>query len=353
MEKKTTRFLNISLILVSLFCIIIFISQTFLVNILGENAIRQLGIFYMSGISEQVASHFGTTIELRLSQVESLVNSVPPGRYTGETSMLIGLTYNARSSGFEYLAFYTDDGNFHMLYGSQVTADVPEDLRRSIQGGKYNVCAGKDEKGTPIVLMGVPAIYPMSDGNTSIALVAGLPTSYLSDTLENNIQSGIMEYSIFRNDGSYVLHNSKIEENNYFDRVENLYETCNGKAPEQYAKELRDALENDKDYTSEVLISGERWNVYCTDLPNSEWHLLVKISHNQLDETVTLLQKKWSYLSIGGCGLIICALLLVFVGYYRLTKKQMRALENARKTAEQAQLSAERSTEPKMNSYPI
>lgn len=61
-----------------------------------------------------------------MSQVESLVDSVPPGRVTGESAMRIGLSYNARSAGFEYLALYTEDGNFHMIYGSQVTADVPE-----------------------------------------------------------------------------------------------------------------------------------------------------------------------------------------------------------------------------------
>ena len=116
-------------------------------SLMSGSAVRRLGIFYMSGISEQVSSHFGTTIELRLSQVESLVNSVPPGRTTGGTSMQVNLTYNARSAGFEYLAFYTDDGSFHMIYGSQVTADVPEALRRSVQGGKHNVCAGKDEAG--------------------------------------------------------------------------------------------------------------------------------------------------------------------------------------------------------------
>ena len=107
MEKRTTRFLNISLVLVSFFCIFIFIIQTIFVNITGEDTIRQLGIFYMSGISEQVSTHFGTTIELRLSQVESLVDSVPPGRVTGESAMRIALSYNARSVGFEYLALYT------------------------------------------------------------------------------------------------------------------------------------------------------------------------------------------------------------------------------------------------------
>ena len=349
MEKRTTRFLNISLALVSLFCVIIFIAQAVCVSLMGENAVRQLGVFYMSGISEQVSSHFGTTIELRLAQVQSLVNSVPPGRITDATSMQISLTYNSRAAGFEYLAFYTDDGDFHMIYGSQLTADVPEALRRSLLGGKHNVTAGTDGDGTPVVLVGVPAAYPMNNGDTSIALVAGMPTSRLSSRLESNMQSGVIEYSILRDDGSYVLqNNAAITETNYFDRVENVYQTISGRSPAQYIEEFRAAMETDTDYTSEMLIEGERWNVFCTSLPNSEWHLLLlKISHGTLDETIDLLQRMWSYIAIGGCGLIVGALLLVFVGYYRLTRMQMTALDDARRTAEEAMRSAERSSRAK------
>ncbi|MBD5133825.1 MAG: response regulator [Clostridiales bacterium] len=347
MEKRTTRFLNISLILASLFCIAIFVCQTVCINLMGADAIRELGVFYMSGTTEQVSSHFETIIELRLSQVEAIVHAVPPSRAERNPSMQIELTYNARSAGFEYLAFYTDDGRSHMIYGSQITPDVPEAMRQSVQGGKNNVCAGTDAAGTPVVLIGVPANYLMDDGTTSVALVAGLPTSYLSDTLERDIQSSIIEYSIIRNDGSYVLHNSTVEEKNYFDRIDRLYETYGGKDPAQYAAELRGALDADIDYTSEAMISGERWNIYCTTLPNSDWHLLLKISHNTLDETVHLLQRRWSAVSVGGCALIVGALLFVFVGYYRLTKMQMKALDEARKTAEQAQRSAERSNRAK------
>lgn len=346
MEKRTTRFLNVSLALVSVFCIIIFIIQAVWSNLMGEEAIRRLGVFYMSGISEQVTSHFGTAMELRLSQVESLVDAVPPGRVTTESAMQVALNYNARSAGFEYLALYTEDGTFHMLYGSQVTPDVPEDMYRSVQGGRYNVCAGKDAAGIPVVLMGVPAAYPIGDGDKSIALVAGLPRTYLSDTLETNMQGTIMEYSIIRTDGSYVLSTDAVEEN-YFDRIEDLYETCNGKEPAQYAEEFREALEAGRDYTSEAQIAGESWNVYCTGLPNSEWHLVLKISHNTMNETVNLLQRNWTYVSVGGGALIIGALLLVFLGYYRLTKLHMQALEEARETAEQAMLLAERSNRVK------
>ena len=62
MEKKTTLFLNVILVLVSLFCIFIFICQTVCINLMGEDAIGQLGVFYISGISEHVTSHFGTII---------------------------------------------------------------------------------------------------------------------------------------------------------------------------------------------------------------------------------------------------------------------------------------------------
>lgn len=207
-------------------------------RLMGEDAIWQLGVFYMSGISEQVSAHFGTTIELRLSQVGSLVDPVPPGRITSDASMRIDSTYNARSAGFEYLASYMDGGSFHMIYGPQVTADVPEALSRSVRGGKHDVCAGMDEAGTPVVLTGVPAVCPMGDEQTSVALVAGLPTSYLSATLENDIQTNGMEHSIVRDGGSYVLNNSTGEEKDYFDRVELLYEPYNGKGPAQYAEEF-------------------------------------------------------------------------------------------------------------------
>lgn len=337
MKNTAMRFLNVSLVLVSLFCALIFIIQTVCMNMMGSDAIRQLGVTYMSDMSKQVASHFGTLIELRLSQVESLADFVPPGRFSnGLAQMQIELTYNARSIGFEYLALYTKERQFQMIYGSQVVPEIPEALHKSVLGGKYNVCAGKDAEGNPVVLMGVPAAYPTENGDTSIALVAGFPLSYLSDTLESNIDNGMMEYSIIRSDGSYVLYDGAAKEDNYFTQIEKHYETYNKKNPAQYAAELKDALEHGRDYTSEVKISGERWNIYCTSLPNSEWLLLVKTSHNALDEIVFLLQERWTLISLGGCALIICALLLVFLGYYRLTGRQIYELNEARKSAERS-----------------
>ena len=78
MKNRTTRFLVISLACISILCVVVFSYLASRMNRRGAEAIGELGAIYMSGMSEQAATHFGTAIELRLSQVGALVDSVPP-----------------------------------------------------------------------------------------------------------------------------------------------------------------------------------------------------------------------------------------------------------------------------------
>ena len=55
MKNKTTRYLTVSLVLVSFFCVFVFGVQTVCMNLMRADAIRELGVIYMSGLSEQVA----------------------------------------------------------------------------------------------------------------------------------------------------------------------------------------------------------------------------------------------------------------------------------------------------------
>lgn len=332
MRHNRTRFLTAGLLLASLFCIIVFHIQTTWMNRTGTEAIKEIGVIYMSGMSKQVAAHFGTTIELRLSQVEALVDAVPPARHRENEAMRVELSQNARSRGFEYLAFYTEDGEFQMIYGAAVEPETPQALYRSVMGGRDNVCVGQDEHGERVALIGVPAVYDMGDGRQSAALVAGLPVSYLSDTLSVNVDSSLVEYAIIRRDGAFILQNADEDRGNYFDRV----------SREQYIEELQASIEKGRDYTSEIVIEGERWNLYCTELPSSEWYLLLYMPYNILDQTVERLTHRWSLGSVGSCVLILCALLSIFALYFRQIRRQMRELNDAYQSAEEARQAAEK-----------
>ena len=137
MRKMTTRFLIISLMIVSIVFVIIVAYQAARMNRKGADTIRDVGEIYMSGMSEQVAMHFGTTIELRLSQVGALASYLQAGNYNKRDAMEVALTSNARARGFDYLAFYKENGEFQMLYGSQLDSIEQEAFLGSLISGKW------------------------------------------------------------------------------------------------------------------------------------------------------------------------------------------------------------------------
>ena len=202
-KNKTTRFLIISIICISILCVIVFSYLTLRMNRRGAKAIEELGAIYMTGMGEQAANHFGTTIELRLSQVGALVDSVPPVDGRDISSTKVQLSYNARARGFDHLAFLFSDGSFEMLYGSDIIADDAEPFLDSLTSGEGKMEAGRDSLGNSLVLMGIPAAYRTDDGRESIALVAALPVSYISDTLSLDPDNEMIYYFIIDREGEF------------------------------------------------------------------------------------------------------------------------------------------------------
>ena len=205
-------------------------------------------------------------------------------------------------------------------------------------GGKDNVSAGQDEHGERVVLIGVPAAYDIGEGRKSAALVAGLPADYLDDALAVNVDSSMVDYSIIRTDGTVIMQNADVAKSNYFDKAD---------WEDEYVSRLRESMENGEDYSGEIKADGKRWNLYCTALPASEWHLLLHMPYSTLDRTVERLANRWSFCSVSGCMLVLGALLLVFAGYYRLTRKQMYELNKAYQSAEKERHTAERASRAK------
>lgn len=335
MKNRTNRFLIASLVFVSILCVVIFASLVFRMNRKGAKTISEVGEIYMSGMSHQTSMHFGTAIELWMSQVSALVDSVPPERTDGGASMKIPLTYNARARGFDSLALYCSDDTFRMIYGIQIEGARQRSFIESVSRGEEKVATGIDAEGNTIILMGVPSDYPVEDGKTCFALVAGLSASYFEDILSEDLESTI-GYSIIREDGSFVVRDEGMEGDNYFEWVKAHSENIKGKDGTQHITELGDAVASGEAYISEIILNGERTRLYCTRLPYSEWSLLLSMPYGILDRTINELGNQWTVTAAIDCALILGALLAVFAGYFHFTRKQMNDLDEARKAAERA-----------------
>jgi len=221
--NNATRFLTVSLALVLLLTVCIFSFLAYFMVHKSNETISTVGTTYMSGMGEKVTQHFATTIELRLSQVDALVKSFP--ELDGPSASLRSdLTFNAKARDFESLAFYSSSGEFDMIYGDPPTLSNPEPFLASMNNGDKKVAVADTNHGERDVILGVSAEYTMSNGETSTALVASLPADYIAETLSLYSETSLVYSHIIRRDGTFVIRSGGAYRENYFDRIQALFE---------------------------------------------------------------------------------------------------------------------------------
>ena len=341
MKNKTTRFLITSLLGVALVCVCVFSFLAVRISDQSSRTINEVGTLYMSSMSEQISMHFETTIDLCLNQMTALVKTVVPEEIHEDPAQMEELVFNAQARDIDYLGFYREDGTFEMVYGDQLKVADPGPFRQSLLSGHRKVAIGSDAKGNEVILLGVPSLHNPTEDHPCIGLVGALPASYINDTLALSENIEHIYSFVIREDGSFIFRSGDADQENYFDRVRDLYDDVSGMTVEQYLVELQDAMSENKNYSAEFSIRGERRHLFCTRLAHSEWYLLTFMPYGTLDAIVNSLGREWVRLSLIGGGVVLLALLLVFAKYFQLIKKQLNALEEARTAAEGAQQVAE------------
>ncbi len=333
MKNKTIRLLTISLIAIAFVCVMVF---TFLASFLGRKntqMISEIGTIYMAGMNERIEMHFKSTIDTQLSQLESIVEEIPEENISDYALMEEDLKYSAEGRNFQYLALYSGDGDFEMITGEQVMLADPEPFWESMKKGDKKIAVGVDASANDIVLFGIRAELPMADGRKSIALVAGIPDEYIVRVLALEENDSLVYSHVIRRDGSFVIKSIATEKNSYFEQVRAIVDEEAGKSAETYVEELQSAMRERKRYSTVLHMEGSRSHLYCTSLSNSEWYLVTVMPYGAMDETVSHFSAIQVTSIFIGSGIILFGLLVVFILYLNLSRRQMEELEKAREEA--------------------
>ena len=329
--NNANRFLAVSLAFVLLLTVCIFSFLAIFMSRKSTDTISAVGTTYMTGMGEKVTQHFASIIELRLSQVEALVAGFHPDSASPE-ELREELSANARLRGFESLAYYSRTGEFDMLFGEEPTLADPEPFLASMNAGEIKIAVTTPVGGQKDVLLGVSAEYTMSDGETCTALVATLPVDYITKALSLYGENTLVYSHIIRRDGTFVIRSGDAFRENYFDRIQALFEE-QGESGEQYVQELEAAMDAGEDYSALLSFGKERRHLQCSKLPYSEWYLVTVLPYGELDKTVNNLSRTLLEMMFLSCAVVLTALLLVFWQYYKILRAQMAELEQAREEA--------------------
>ena len=107
-NTSTTRFLQLSLAGVVVLCLLVFASLFRYSDKETRKTIEEVGSIYMTGMSERITMHFDTTIDYRIAQLQSIVDTYPPDSHA--TAILREQLINGgRARNFVYLGLYAPD----------------------------------------------------------------------------------------------------------------------------------------------------------------------------------------------------------------------------------------------------
>ncbi len=333
-KTHTSRFLAMSLVLVLV--VLIGVLSFYVVSMTNESerVIHEVGTIYMQSMSEKISTHFETTVSLRMDPLKTMIANNPPTSFTNEQAQCEKLRYEGEIRGYDYLAFLGTTGNFHMIYGNNVELEDPDSFISSILNGQNKVAVGHSKNEDKIIMLGVPARYPLGNGEESIALVAGIPSSYLNDILCLDVSNEDLTYShIIRRDGTFVIKNVNTIEKDYFEVLRNTTTVANGAEIKKTIDEIKEAIKHNSDYSTVTHTKGERKHVYCTPLDHSEWYLITIMPYGVLDNTINGLDRTRKFMFFICMIIIVAVLCGVFIMYFSMTRKQIKLLDQAREAA--------------------
>ncbi len=336
-KVKIAHFLRASLIMVCVVCIAVFTILPIFSKMQSEKTINHVGSIYMASMNERISKHFSTMLDLRMTQLNTLAETIPGDDTNDSAEVREWLEYNGKLRGMEAIAYYFGDGSYEMIYGTPVTPANPETFLAAVSSKEQTVSIGIDPDGNQSATIGIPFEIQLADGRKSIAIAGRMPVEYISETLSLDEEDSLLYSFVIRMDGSFVIRSDNVIRDNYFDRARALYESVNGKKDvEQFITELKAAMEADTDYSAMFVMDGIRNQMYCSSLPSSEWYLITIMPYGTLNEVVKAQSEQSLTMFIIGCGIILLVLVLIFVRYFALNNKQIRELEEARQQAVQA-----------------
>ena len=333
MFRQTKKFLFASLVCLVALCITVFIWLSDVMGEKSQKAISQVGTIYMSELNRQIQQKFVAIVNLQMTQLEGIVERTPPETVSYGEELLEELKLSASVRKFSYLALYSSDGECEVILGDPIKMYDEDEFDDIVRNKDKSVTSGYFPDGDKVFLLTLDVEYPMKNGKQSTLLVAGILMSYIEEALVLD-EDGAVAYShIIREDGSFVVRSGTAYRDNYFTRINEVFSEFAGRTPEEYAKELEEAMSKEEVYSAMVKANGEFSQQYCSPLPGSEWYLVSVMPHGALNDAVAQLSDDRQSMMIRAVGVILAAVGVIFMLYFRMSQQQLKKLERAEREA--------------------
>ncbi len=333
-KKKNVSHMPLKLVVIfTIFLVLMTFTLSFVfytTNKKSVSAIDQIGEIYMKNINEKNIQHFNTIVDLRLLQLKALVGSLDLDRT--QEQMMAQVEEEAKSRGFEWAYLYTDQNRFLTVFGNELKREENDHFVDALLRDETQIASVVNTDGNRTIIFSYPYHFELEDGEQVVAIVAGLPASYLADSLFDETSSSIVDSYIIRKNGTFVIRNSK---NFGSDYNKTFFELYGDKNPENI-QSLKNGIAHSEEVVSVIEASGQEQYIYASPLPNSEWYLITIMPFGPINRIINEMNENSFLLAFGVCMIFLSGLLYLFYRYYVYSRHQIHTSEVLKEQAMKA-----------------
>ena len=256
----------------------------------------------MHNISEELILHFTTIINSQFYIIANLVTEKNIMNFDKE-ALKAWLVEGLSTSKLAFLALYSSDGKYDVIYGNDVKIDEEESFIEALRKGNRKITSGESVSGEKLMLMGVPSIDITKLDDSSIAIIAGISIDYIKNTLELDAHDSTVFSHIIRPDGSFVIRSGDAVLDNYFERVHQR--VLEGAA--EIVSEMKKAMRKQQHYSAVLEINHGIRRMHCKSLPYSDWFLVMIMPYGSADGEISRLTTKSMYMTLAASSYSCCS----------------------------------------------
>ena len=339
LDIRIKKFFTFSVFSVLLVCTIVFSWAIVYMQKQTESSVEDISNIYMEEVSFQIQQKFASIIDLRLDQVEGAIRRSEQEAVDTWEDLIQDLRFSAEVRDFTYMGIYTESGEVQRITGKQLDISGYDLLMQNIEENGSAIAVATDKEGDKYLMLAVAVSFSLKDGGVSTALIGGVPMDYLKEALFLDEKDAKVYSHIIARDGSFVIRSSDAYRDNYFNRVDALFEEVDGKTVSDFKAELEEALETGSHYFSVISVDGERRYLCCMPISKKvDWFLVAIMPSSVLNERLSKLDAVRITIMISSAMMILITMLVIFMKYYRLSKQQMKEMDKKERAAVRANM---------------
>ncbi|MCR5654048.1 MAG: response regulator [Lachnospiraceae bacterium] len=342
MKRRTLQVIIGGMTFIIILTVIVLISLNRFMDRQTLTDVQRIAGTYLEGVASGEINNYIVVADIRYSQLNYLSDELDAlgENASGDEIERIAAEY-ARLQELPSFAFVDEDGVIHTVHGGEIMSlGNHESLVEKMKAKEPIVMTGKSSE-QDLIVWAAPASYPLKNGKKAIGMLYCRELDQFVKNMHLSEVETLARFLLVRKDGSYVFRTEESVGDTYYDKLLRYTKPVDGTAEEKVA-DLKEHIDADEAWSMEVIYEDpdrgikERRSVRVDVLPNSNWYLVSLLPYGVLDETIegmSAARNKGMMIALS----VLCAGILIVVGIYmRMTRGQIRALEKARRAADDA-----------------